>query len=339
MSILLTGGTGFIGSHTAIEMINAGYDIIIADNLSNSSEKVIDRIKIITGVEPKFYKVDVSVKENVRKIFNENKIDGVMHFAGYKCVPESIKMPFKYYRNNLETTLTILEVMEENNCNAFVFSSSATVYGDKNQPPFTENMETSTTNPYGSTKLMIENILKDMANANKSFSVIILRYFNPIGAHPSGLIGEFSKGTPNNLMPYILQTASKEREYLSIYGSDYNTLDGTAVRDYIHVVDLAKGHVAAIKYALEHKGVEIINLGTQTGNSVLEVTCAFEKANIVNIPIVFEPRRPGDVECSYADITKAIKLLDWSPKKDLKDMCKDSWNAYKKEKINSNIKG
>ena len=331
MSILLTGGAGFIGSHTAVEMINAGYDVIIADDLSNSSEKVIDRIEQITGKHPKFYKMDVAVKEDVRKLFKENKIDGVIHFAGYKCVPESTKLPLKYYRNNIDTTLTVLEVMEENDCNAFVFSSSATVYGDKNPVPFNEEMPTGgTTNAYGSTKLMIENILKDVAAANNKFSAVLLRYFNPIGAHPSGLIGEAPDGIPNNLMPYITQTAVGIREALNVFGTDYNTPDGTGVRDYIHVVDLAKGHVAAIKYAIEHTGAEAINLGTGNGSSVLEVVHAFEKASGVEIPVVFKERRPGDVEYSFANVEKAEKLLDWKAEYNIEDMCRDSWNWQSK---------
>lgn len=327
MSILLTGGAGFIGSHTAVEMINAGYDVIIADNLSNSSEKVLDRIETITGKRPKFYKIDVAVKEDVQKLFKENKIEGVIHFAGYKCVPESTKLPLKYYRNNIDSTLTILEVMEENNCNAFVFSSSATVYGEKNKVPFNENMETGgTTNAYGSTKFMIEMILQDVAKANDKFSAVLLRYFNPIGAHPSGLIGEAPDGIPNNLMPYITQTAVGIREALNVFGTDYNTPDGTGVRDYIHVVDLAKGHVAAIKYATEHTGAEAINLGTGNGSSVLEVVHAFEKASGVKIPIVYKERRPGDVEYSYASVEKASKLLNWKAEYNLEDMCKHAWN-------------
>lgn len=331
MSILLTGGAGFIGSHTAVEMINAGYDVIIADDLSNSSEKVLDRIEQITGKRPKFYKMDVAVKEDVRKLFKENEIDGVIHFAGYKCVPESTKIPLKYYRNNLDTALTMLEVMEENDCNAFVFSSSATVYGEKNKVPFDETMETGgTTNAYGSTKLMIENIVKDVAAANNKFSAVILRYFNPIGAHPSGLIGEAPDGIPNNLMPYITQTAIGIRECLNVFGTDYNTPDGTGVRDFIHVVDLAKGHVAAIKYATDHTGAEAINLGTGNGSSVLEVVHAFEKASGVKIPVVYKDRRPGDVEYSYANVEKAEKLLGWKAEYNIEDMCKDSWNWQSK---------
>ncbi len=327
MSILLTGGTGFIGSHTAVELINSGYDVIIADNLANSSKEVLVRIQKITGKCPKFYEIDVAMKEKVREIFEENHIDGVIHFAGFKCVPESTKIPLKYYRNNIDTTLTIMEVMEEYNCNAFVFSSSATVYGDKNPVPLKENMPTgNSTNPYGTTKLMIEQIIKDFSFATPNFSAVMLRYFNPIGAHPSGLIGEAPDGIPNNLMPYITQTAIGIRDHLNIFGTDYDTHDGTGVRDYIHVVDLAKGHVVAIKYAIEHTGVEAINLGTGKGSSVLEVVHAFEKATGINIPIEYRERRPGDVDSSYASVEKAKDILNWQAEYSLEDMCKHSWN-------------
>ena len=331
MSILLTGGAGFIGSHTAVELINAGYDVIIADNLANSCKEVINRIAKITGIRPKFYQVDVSVKEDVYRIFDENTIDGVVHFAGFKCVPESIKVPLKYYRNNLDTMLTVLEVMEESNCYALVFSSSATVYGNTNSAPLREDMPTgNSTNAYGTTKLMIENIIKDVSLASNKFSAVMLRYFNPIGAHPSGLIGEAPKGIPNNLMPYVTQTAIGIRKHLTIYGKDYNTHDGTGVRDYIHVVDLAKGHVKAIKYAMEHVGIEIINLGTGEGNSVLDVVHAFEKANGIVIPIEYGERRPGDIDVSYASVEKSNKLLGWHTEYSLEDMCRDSWNWQSK---------
>ncbi|MBP3596921.1 MAG: UDP-glucose 4-epimerase GalE [Clostridia bacterium] len=330
MSILLTGGAGFIGSHTAVELINAGYDVIIADNLSNSNEKVLNRIEAITGKRPKFYKTDISVIEDLCKIFDENNITGVIHFAGYKCVPESTKLPLKYYRNNLDTTLSLLEVMNKYNCNAIVFSSSATVYGDKNPVPFKEDMPIGgVTNAYGRTKLMIEEILTDVAVSDTDFSAVILRYFNPIGAHPSGLIGEAPDGIPNNLMPYVTQTAVGVREFLTIYGTDYKTHDGTGVRDYIHVVDLAKGHVAAIKYAMEHTGVEAINLGTGNGSSVLDVVNTFEKANEIKIATTIGKRRPGDIDECYASVDKAAKLLDWHAELTLEDMCKDSWNWQK----------
>ncbi len=330
MAILLTGGMGFIGSHTAVELIKEGYEVIIADNLSNSSKKVLDRIETITGVKPLFYEIDVAVKEDVMKVFEENEVQGVVHFAGYKSVPESTRIPLAYYRNNLDTALSVLEVMKEKNCKTFVFSSSATVYGDKNKAPFNEEMPTSTsTNAYGNTKLMIEQIVRDFAASWEELSAILLRYFNPIGAHPSGLIGEAPDGIPNNLMPYITQTAVGVREYLGVFGTDYDTPDGTGVRDFIHVVDLARGHVAAINYALKTQGVEAINLGTGKGNSVLEVVSTFEKANDLKIPVKLLPRRPGDIATSFALADKAKKLLGWKAELTLFDMCKDSWNWQK----------
>ena len=330
MSVLLTGGAGFIGSHTAVEMIHAGYDVIIADDLSNASPKVLDRIETITGVKPKFYQIDVADAAALEPVFQENQIDGVIHFAGFKCVPESTKVPLRYYRNNLDTALTTLEMMEKYDCNAFVFSSSATVYGEKNVAPFTEEMPTGVaTNPYGTTKLMIEQIATDACKANGKLSAVLLRYFNPIGAHPSGLIGEAPNGIPNNLMPYITQVAIGKRDHLSVYGSDYPTPDGTGVRDYIHVVDLAKGHVKAMDYALKHTGVEPINLGTGKGSSVLDVVNAFEAASGVKIPLVITDRRPGDIATCYADASKAKELLDWVAEYDLADMCAHSWNWQK----------
>lgn len=327
MEILLTGGAGYIGSHTAVELINSGYDVVIADDLSNSSEKVIDRIETITGKKPKFYKIDVANKEELEKVFKENKIEGAIHFAGYKCVPESTKDPLKYFRNNLDTTLTLLETMQKYNCKNIVFSSSATVYGEKNPIPYVETMEIgNVTNTYARTKLMIEEMLGDVSKSDENFSAVVLRYFNPIGAHPSGLIGEAPDGIPNNLMPYITQTAVGVREHLIIYGNDYDTIDGTGVRDYIHVVDLAKGHVAAIKYANEHKGLEAINLGTGKGSSVLEVVHAFEKVNNLKVPVIIGERRPGDLPEYYADAKKAKELLNWTAELNLEDMCRDSWN-------------
>ncbi len=330
MAILLTGGMGFIGSHTAVELINEGYEVIIADNLSNSSEKVLERIQKITGKKPLFYKIDVAVKEDVEKIFEENKIDGVIHFAGYKSVPESTRIPLAYYRNNIDTALTVLEVMKERDCRTFVFSSSATVYGDINTAPFSEDMPTSTsTNAYGNTKLMIEQIVRDFSASWGDFSAVLLRYFNPIGAHPSGLMGEAPDGIPNNLMPYITQTAVGVREYLGVFGTDYDTPDGTGVRDFIHVVDLAKGHVAAVGYALKNTGTEAVNLGTGKGNSVLEVVHTFEEANSLKIPVKLLERRPGDIATSFALVGKAKELLGWEAKLTLFDMCKDSWNWQK----------
>ena len=330
MAILLTGGMGFIGSHTAVELINEGYEVIIADNLSNSSPKVLERIETITGTKPLFYEIDVAVKKDVEKVFDENKIEGVVHFAGYKSVPESTRIPLNYYRNNIDTALTVLEVMKERDCRTFVFSSSATVYGDKNKAPFNEEMPTSTsTNAYGNTKLMIEQIVRDFSASWEDFSAALLRYFNPIGAHPSGLIGEAPDGIPNNLMPYITQTAVGVREFLGVFGTDYDTPDGTGVRDFIHVVDLARGHVAAIGYALKSKGTEAVNLGTGNGSSVLEVVHTFEEANDLKIPVKLLPRRPGDVATSFALAIKAKELLGWEAKLTLFDMCKDSWNWQK----------
>ena len=330
MSVLLTGGAGFIGSHTAVEMIKAGYDVIIADDLSNASPKVLDRLETITGVRPKFYQINVADRAALEPVFRKNQIDGVIHFAGFKCVPESTRVPLKYYRNNLDTALTTLEVMEDYGCRAFVFSSSATVYGEKNPVPFTEDMPTGTaTNPYGTTKLMIEQIVTDVAAANDKLSAVLLRYFNPIGAHPSGLIGEAPNGIPNNLMPYITQVAIGKRAHLSVYGSDYSTPDGTGVRDYIHVVDLAMGHVKAMDYALKHTGSVAINLGTGRGSSVLEVVHAFEEASGVKIPLVITDRRPGDIATCYANASRAKELLGWEARYTLTEMCAHSWNWQK----------
>ncbi len=326
MSVLLTGGAGFIGSHTAVEMILAGYDVIIADDLSNASPKVLERIQTITGIAPKFYQIDVADTAALEPVFRDNQIDGVIHFAGFKCVPESTRLPLKYYRNNLGTALTTLETMAKYGCNAFVFSSSATVYGETNQAPFTEEMPTGTaTNPYGTTKLMIEQIAMDACRANDQLSAVLLRYFNPIGAHPSGLMGEAPNGIPNNLMPYITQVAVGQRDHLSVYGSDYPTPDGTGVRDYIHVVDLAKGHVKAIDYGRGHPGSDPINLGTGRGSSVLDVVRAFEEASGVKIPLVVTDRRPGDIAVCYADASKAKQLLGWEAQYTLADMCAHSW--------------
>lgn len=325
-TILLTGGTGFIGSHTAVELLNAGEHVLIADNLFNSSDDVVSRIEAVTGKAPIFYQSDVADRAEVEKIFSENNIDAVIHFAGFKAVGESVQKPIEYYRNNLDTTLTLLEVMREHNTKRFIFSSSATVYGMSNTAPFTEDMPIGgCTNPYGWTKYMIEQILTDASKADPSLSVVLLRYFNPIGAHESGLLGEKPHGIPNNLMPYITQVASGILEKLSIYGDDYPTPDGTGVRDYIHVVDLAKGHVAALNYALEHDGTDIINLGTGKGYSVLDVIAAFETANHVHIPYVIAPRRSGDLAECYASTAKAEQVLGWKAEKTIEDMCRDSW--------------
>ena len=325
MAILLTGGAGYIGSHTAVELLSAGYEVIIVDDFSNSNPKVMDRLKEITGKDIPLYEADVADKEALSKIFAENKIETVIHFAGYKAVGESCRLPVKYYRNNIDSTLTLLEVMAEYGVHNIVFSSSATVYGVPKTVPLTEDMDTGCTNPYGWTKLMIEQILRDSAVADKELSVVLLRYFNPIGAHESGRIGELPNGIPNNLMPYITQVAVGKLKQLSVFGKDYPTHDGTGVRDYIHVVDLAKGHVAAVKYASEHKGSEVFNLGTGIGYSVLDIVHAFKEANGIEIPYVIADRRPGDVAECYADPKKAFEGLGWKAEKNLADMCRDSW--------------
>ncbi len=325
-TILLTGGTGFIGSHTAVELLNLGYDVVIADNLANSDASVIDRIETITGRRPAFSKIDVADKAALTALFTASKIDAVIHFAGYKAVGESVSMPVAYYRNNLDSTLTLLEVMKDHGCGRIIFSSSATVYGSNSEAPFAEDAPTGhCTNPYGWTKYMIEQILQDAVVADPQLAVVLLRYFNPIGAHESGIIGERPNGIPNNLLPYVTQTAMGIREKLSVFGNDYPTHDGTGVRDYIHVVDLAKGHVAALKYIMDHKGAEIFNLGTGTGYSVLDVVKAFEKVNGVKVPYVIAPRRTGDIATCYANADKARKVLGWTADKTLEDMCRDAW--------------
>ena len=324
--VLLTGATGYIGSHTAVELLGAGEDAVIVDDLSNSEESVIDRIETITGKRPAFYRGNVADKSLMSRIFQENQIDAVMHFAGFKAVGESVEKPIAYYRNNIDTTLTLLETMERFGCKRFIFSSSATVYGLSEDVPFRETAPAGAcTNPYGWTKYMIEQILTDTAAANPDMSVVLLRYFNPIGAHESGLIGEKPNGIPNNLMPYITQVAVGQLDHLRVFGNDYPTLDGTGVRDYIHVVDLAKGHLAALRYSEMHEGTEIINLGTGTGYSVLDVIHAFETATGVRIPYEFAPRRSGDIAVCYADPGKALRLLGWRAEKTLEEMCADSW--------------
>ena len=329
MSILLTGGAGFIGSHTAVSLLNAGQDIVIVDNLYNSSPKVIDRIERITGKRPVFVEADCCDRAAMDRLFSDYDITGVIHFAGLKAVGESVEKPLLYYRNNLDSTLTVLEVMREHNCHQFVFSSSATVYGDQPAPLYETAQTGGCSNPYGWTKFMIEEILKGACRADPALSVVLLRYFNPIGAHESGLIGENPNGIPNNLMPYITQVASGRLKQLSVFGDDYDTPDGTGVRDYIHVVDLAKGHVAAVNYLADHHGCEIINLGTGVGYSVLDMVKAFEKANGIEIPYRIAPRRPGDIATCYADPSKAKELLHWTAEKTLEDMCRDSWRWQK----------
>lgn len=329
MSILLTGGAGFIGSHTAVSLLNAGQDIVIVDNLYNSSPKVIDRIERITGKRPVFVEADCCDRAAMDRLFSNYDITGVIHFAGLKAVGESVEKPLLYYRNNLDSTLTVLEVMREHNCHQFVFSSSATVYGDQPAPLYETAQTGGCSNPYGWTKFMIEEILKGACRADPALSVVLLRYFNPIGAHESGRMGENPNGIPNNLMPYITKVAAGQLDHLTVFGNDYNTPDGTGVRDYIHVVDLAKGHVAACDYAAKHNGCEIINLGTGVGYSVLDIVNTFSRVNQVPVPYVIGPRRDGDVDACYADPTKAKELLGWTATKTLEDMCRDSWRWQK----------
>ncbi len=330
MKILVTGGCGYIGSHTCCELLDNGYDVVIVDNLCNSKEEVIDKIKEITGKDVTFYKGDVCDKELLNKIFDEQEISSVIHFAGLKAVGESVQKPLLYYRNNLDSTLTLLEVMSEHNCKKIVFSSSATVYGSPKSLPIKEDFDLSTTNPYGSTKLYIEGILKDLYTSDNEWSIAILRYFNPIGAHKSGLIGENPNGIPNNLMPYILKVATGQLEILSVFGNDYNTKDGTGVRDYIHVVDLAKGHIKAIEKVLNTTGVDCYNLGTGVGYSVLDIVNTFEKVNGVKVNYKIAPRRPGDIAACYADPSYAKEKLGWTATLNIEDMCRDGYNFIKK---------
>ena len=330
-TVLLTGGMGYIGSHTAVELLREGFDVIIADDLSNSSADVLDRIETITGSRPAFYQVNAADREAMTPVFRDNDISAVIHFAGFKAVGESVQKPLMYYRNNIDSALTVLELMEKYNVQRFIFSSSATVYGEHNTPPMTEDMPTGgITNPYGWTKCMIEEILKDAAKADQELSVVLLRYFNPIGADESGLIGEKPNGIPNNLMPYIAQVAAGIREHLNVFGDDYPTPDGTGVRDYIHVSDLARGHVAALRYTRTRAGAEAINLGTGKGVSVLELIHAFEEANDIRIPYVIAPRRAGDIAEMYACPDKAYELLDWRAEKTIEDCCRDTWRFQKK---------
>lgn len=330
MSVLVTGGAGFIGSHTLISLINAGYEPIVVDNLCNSKKASLDRVEAIVGKKIKFYENDVCDEAAMDKIFEENKdIDCVIHFAGLKAVGESVAMPIEYYNNNILSTLVLCNAMRKHNVKKIVFSSSATVYGAATTVPLTEDMPTGATNPYGKTKLFIEHILSDIFVSDNDWSIVLLRYFNPIGAHESGTIGEDPKGIPNNLMPYIAQVAVGKLEKLHVFGDDYDTPDGTGVRDYIHVVDLAEGHVKAIDWALKNKGCEAINLGTGNGVSVLELKNAFEAASGVTIPFVIDPRRPGDLGEVYADASKAKNMLGWEAKFDVKRMCEDSWRWQK----------
>ena len=325
MSILVTGGAGYIGSHTCIEMQNAGYDVIVIDNLDNSSEESLKRVEKITRKPVKFYEEDVRDKAALRKIFSENNIEAVIHFAGLKAVGESVREPIMYYDNNLISTINLIEVMTEFGCKRIVFSSSATVYGVATEMPLVEGMPLGAINPYGRTKYFIEEILRDLYVADKEWSIALLRYFNPIGAHKSGLIGEDPKGIPNNLMPYISQVAVGKLEKLHVFGNDYNTVDGTGVRDYIHVVDLANGHVKAIDWALQNIGCESFNLGTGNGTSVLQLRDAFVKVTGADVPYVIDPRRPGDPDEVYANAEKAEKVLGWTAKYGIEEMCEDTW--------------
>ena len=334
MAILVTGGTGFIGSHTVVELIQAGKEVVIVDNFSNSKPEVLNRIEKITGTRPTFYEADLLDKPAIDQIFDEQKIDAVIHFAGLKAVGESVHKPLEYYHNNITGTLMLCQSMREHGCKRIVFSSSATVYGMNNPVPFKEGMPTSATNPYGYTKVMIEQILSDLHTADPEWSVVLLRYFNPIGAHESGLIGEDPNGIPNNLLPYVSQVAIGKLPQLQVYGDDYDTPDGTGVRDYIHVVDLALGHLKAIDYSMAHTGVEAINLGTGRGYSVLEMVHAFEAANHVHcgheIPYKIVGRRAGDIATCYADASKAKELLGWEATRGIEEMCRSSWNFIQK---------
>jgi UDP-glucose 4-epimerase len=330
MAILVTGGTGYIGSHTAIELINAGYEVIILDNLSNSKIEALNRIKQITGKDAKFYKTDLLDMDGLEKVFKENQITDVVHFAGLKAVGESVSIPLRYYYNNITGTLNLLAAMQKAGVKNIVFSSSATVYGMPKSVPIKEDAPLSATNPYGSTKLFIEQIIKDQNVADPSLNAAILRYFNPIGAHESGLIGEDPNGIPNNLVPYITQVAVGRLENVQVFGNDYPTHDGTGVRDYIHVVDLALGHIAALKKLKTNPGVVIYNLGTGRGYSVLEIINAFSEVVGSPIPYEFAPRRPGDIAASFADPSLAKQELSWEAKRDLMKMCQDSWNWQKK---------
>ncbi|MBP3891066.1 MAG: UDP-glucose 4-epimerase GalE [Solobacterium sp.] len=325
-NVLVTGGTGYIGSHTVVELLQAGHEVVIMDNLYNSSIAVLDRIEEITGKKPKFYQTDLLDQEGLKKIFEENKLDAVIHFAGYKAVGESVEKPLLYYENNIQGSINLYQAMADANVKKIVFSSSATVYGDPASVPIREDFPVHTTNPYGSTKLMNEMILEDIAHADPEWSVLLLRYFNPIGAHQSGLLGEVPNGIPNNLVPYIARVANGQLEYLRVWGNDYDTVDGTGVRDYIHVVDLAKGHICALDYALKHTGVEKVNLGTGNGYSVLQVLHAYENACGKELPYQIMDRRPGDIATCYADTTKAKELLGWEAQYNIEDMCNDSWN-------------
>lgn len=329
MAILVTGGAGFIGSHTVVELLEANKEVIIVDNFYNSSPDVLDKLRTITNKEFKFYEYDVTDYQAMEEVFRDNQIEAIIHFAGYKAVGESVEKPLMYYQNNLGSLFVLCSLMEKYNVTRFVFSSSATVYGNPHTVPIKEDFPLSTTNPYGTTKLMSERILSDIWHAHQDWSVVLLRYFNPIGAHKSGLIGENPKDIPNNLMPYILKVASGELECLNVFGDDYDTPDGTGVRDYIHVVDLAKGHVLAIGKAMKDSGVHIYNLGTGTGYSVLDIVNNFEKYNHIKVNYKITDRRAGDIAMCYADTSKAKEELGFEATKGIKEMCEDAWNFVK----------
>jgi len=329
MAILVTGGAGYIGSHTVIELLKENYEVIVVDDFSNSKPEVLNRVKDLSGKEFISYEADVADKDSLRNVFENHDLNAVIHFAGYKAVGESVEKPLKYYNNNLMSTISLMELMNEYGVKNIVFSSSATVYGMNNEAPFTEDMPLSTTNPYGTTKRFVEHILSDQAKADNEWSVALLRYFNPIGAHKSGRIGEDPSDIPNNLMPYITQVAVGKLDQLSVFGDDYDTHDGTGVRDYIHVVDLARGHIKAVEKILKNTGVEAYNLGTGTGYSVLDMVHAFENANNVEVPYQIVDRRPGDIAVGYADPTKAKEELGWEAQFGIEDMCRDSWNWQK----------
>ncbi|MBQ4087490.1 MAG: UDP-glucose 4-epimerase GalE [Clostridia bacterium] len=329
MAILVTGGAGFIGSHTCVELLENNYEIVVMDNFVNSKPESLNRIKKITGKDFKFYEADLLDKAAIETIFEENDIDAVIHFAGLKAVGESVAQPIRYYHNNITGTLLLCQVMQEHNVKKIVFSSSATVYGSPKSVPIREDFELHTTNPYGSTKLMIEDMMRDIFVSDNEWSIALLRYFNPIGAHKSGLIGEDPNGIPNNLMPYIAQVAAGKLECLSVFGNDYNTPDGTGVRDYIHVVDLAQGHIKAVEKVLSSTGVDAYNLGTGTGYSVLDMVDAFQRVNNVKVNHKIVARRPGDIAECYADPAKAKEILGWEAKFGIDEMCRDSWNFVK----------
>ncbi len=326
MNVLVTGGAGYIGSHTVVELIKAGHSAVIVDDLSNAKADVVARIETITGIRPAFYELDCKNGDGLRRVFTEHKIDAIIHFAAFKAVGESVRKPLQYYRNNLDSTFTLLEVMEEFGCKKFIFSSSATVYGPNNPHPYREEMPAiQSSSPYGWTKVMIERVLTDYVTAHPDFCAVLLRYFNPIGAHDSGLLGDDPNGIPNNLMPYIARVAAGQLEKLTIFGGDYDTPDGTCQRDYLHVVDLAVGHLKALEYAAAHEGVEAINLGTGNGISVLELVTAFERVNEIKLPYVIGPRREGDLPAFWADATKAKNLLGWEATHTVEDMCCSAW--------------